>query len=199
MVAAGRPGQPRADPRDAGSAWLTMTGRSAGCTPMRPCSSAVCGRCSCSHCIPGDGGRRRALRLSRRSLGPAAADKHLPRGDDVRPAVDAQRAVDRVRGIHQRVHGIAPDGRPYHAADPHLLEWVHIAEVDSFLRAPTLRRATARPGRPRRVRGRHRPGGSSARRRRSAAHAERARRADRRVPSGCRAPRQRGMPPGICC
>ncbi len=49
------------------------------------------------------------------------------------PAVDAQRAVDRVRGIHQRVRGIAPDGRPYHAADPHLLEWVHIAEVDSFL------------------------------------------------------------------
>jgi uncharacterized protein (DUF2236 family) len=51
------------------------------------------------------------------------------------PAVDAQRAVDRVRGIHQRVRGIAPDGRPYHAADPHLLEWVHIAEVDSFLQA----------------------------------------------------------------
>src|SRR4051794_33949324 len=41
------------------------------------------------------------------------------------PAADAQRAVDRVRGIHQRVHGIAPDGRRYHASDPHLLEWVH--------------------------------------------------------------------------
>lgn len=51
------------------------------------------------------------------------------------PAVEAQRAVDRVRGIHRRVHGVAPDGTPYHAADPHLLEWVHIAEVDSFLRA----------------------------------------------------------------
>lgn len=51
------------------------------------------------------------------------------------PADDAQRAVDRVRGIHQRVRGTAPDGRPYHAADPHLLEWVHIAEVDSFLLA----------------------------------------------------------------
>ena len=51
------------------------------------------------------------------------------------PADDAQRAVDRVRGIHQRVRGVAPDGRPYHAADPHLLEWVHIAEVDSFLLA----------------------------------------------------------------
>ena len=53
-------------------------------------------------------------------------------------ADDAQRAVDRVRGIHQRVRGIAPDGSAYHAADPHLLEWVHIAEVDSFLLAHQL-------------------------------------------------------------
>jgi uncharacterized protein (DUF2236 family) len=54
------------------------------------------------------------------------------------PAADAQRAVDRVRGIHQRVRGTAPDGRRYHASDPHLLEWVHIAEVDSFLLAHQL-------------------------------------------------------------
>jgi uncharacterized protein (DUF2236 family) len=53
-------------------------------------------------------------------------------------AADAQRAVDRVRGIHQRVHGIARDGRPYAATDPHLLEWVHVAEADSFLRAHQL-------------------------------------------------------------
>ena len=50
-------------------------------------------------------------------------------------ADDAQRAVDKVRGIHRRVHGVAPDGTPYAASDPHLLEWVHIAEVDSFLLA----------------------------------------------------------------
>lgn len=50
-------------------------------------------------------------------------------------ARDAQRAVDRVRGIHKRVHGVAADGRPYRADDPHLLEWVHIAEIDSFLLA----------------------------------------------------------------
>ena len=53
-------------------------------------------------------------------------------------AVDAQRAVDRVRGIHRRVHGVAADGRPYTATDPHLLEWVHVAEADSFLRAHQL-------------------------------------------------------------
>ena len=50
-------------------------------------------------------------------------------------ADDAQAAVDRVRGIHERVRGIAPDGRPYAASDPHLLKWVHVAEVDSFLLA----------------------------------------------------------------
>jgi len=53
-------------------------------------------------------------------------------------ATDAQRAVDKVRGIHRRVHGRAPDGREYRADDPHLLEWVHIAEIDSFLRAYQL-------------------------------------------------------------
>lgn len=50
-------------------------------------------------------------------------------------AQDAQAAVDHVRAIHERVNGIAPDGRPYRASDPRLLTWVHIAEVDSFLRA----------------------------------------------------------------
>lgn len=53
-------------------------------------------------------------------------------------STDAQRAVDRVRGIHTRVRGTAADGRPYQATDPHLLEWVHIAEVDSFLLAHQL-------------------------------------------------------------
>jgi len=51
------------------------------------------------------------------------------------PAGDAQEAIARVRAIHRRVTGIAPDGRPYAASDPHLLTWVHIAEADSFLRA----------------------------------------------------------------
>jgi uncharacterized protein (DUF2236 family) len=49
-------------------------------------------------------------------------------------ATDAQRAVDVVRAVHKRVTGTAPDGRPYRASDPELLRWVHIAEVDSFLR-----------------------------------------------------------------
>ncbi|WP_329274913.1 oxygenase MpaB family protein [Streptomyces sp. NBC_00691] len=50
-------------------------------------------------------------------------------------ADDAQSAVDRVRAVHERIRGTTPAGEPYHAADPHLLCWVHVAEVDSFLRA----------------------------------------------------------------
>lgn len=50
-------------------------------------------------------------------------------------AEHAQEAVDRVRSVHEAVRGRSPSGEPYHAADPHLLCWVHIAEVDSFLRA----------------------------------------------------------------
>src|ERR1035438_1762404 len=50
-------------------------------------------------------------------------------------ASDAQAATRRVRAIHERVTGTAPDGRPYAASDPRLLTWVHIAEADSFLRA----------------------------------------------------------------
>lgn len=51
------------------------------------------------------------------------------------PATEAQRAVDMVKRVHTRVVGTADDGRPYSASDPHLLKWVHIAEVDSFLAA----------------------------------------------------------------
>ena len=52
-------------------------------------------------------------------------------------AGDALEAIARVRAIHERVTGTAPDGRPYAASDPHLLTWVHITEADSFLRAHT--------------------------------------------------------------
>ena len=47
----------------------------------------------------------------------------------------AEQAVAIVRRVHERVVGIAFDGRPYAANDPHLLHWVHLAEADSFLTA----------------------------------------------------------------
>ena len=46
----------------------------------------------------------------------------------------AEAAIAHVRDrVHPHIHGTAPDGRPYSASDPHLLTWVHIAEVRCFL------------------------------------------------------------------
>jgi uncharacterized protein (DUF2236 family) len=51
------------------------------------------------------------------------------------PAHEAERAIARVHGVHRQVYGTTTDGRAYTATDPHLLRWVHVAEVDSFLAA----------------------------------------------------------------
>lgn len=51
------------------------------------------------------------------------------------PADVAEKTVARVRAVHKKVVGTARDGRPYSASDPHLLRWVHIAELDSFIAA----------------------------------------------------------------
>lgn len=48
---------------------------------------------------------------------------------------DAEATIARVRGIHERVRGRDPKGRPYRASDPRLLSWVHVAEAHSFLTA----------------------------------------------------------------
>jgi uncharacterized protein (DUF2236 family) len=47
----------------------------------------------------------------------------------------AERLIKLVKGMHRKVRGTAPDGRPYSADDPALLTWVHVTEVSSFLRA----------------------------------------------------------------
>jgi uncharacterized protein (DUF2236 family) len=49
------------------------------------------------------------------------------------PVREAEAAFAQVRRIHTFVRGTAPDGRPYEAADPRLLTWVHTAEVSCFL------------------------------------------------------------------
>jgi uncharacterized protein (DUF2236 family) len=48
---------------------------------------------------------------------------------------DVRHEIATVRRVHDHVRGIAPDGRPYAANDPHLLSWVHVAEVVMFLEA----------------------------------------------------------------
>lgn len=47
----------------------------------------------------------------------------------------AESSIRMVRGIHAKISGTLSDGTPYRASDPHLLAWVHLAEIDSFLRA----------------------------------------------------------------
>lgn len=46
---------------------------------------------------------------------------------------DAEKLIERVRRIHDSVHGTLPDGTTYAASDPDLLTWVHVAEVSCFL------------------------------------------------------------------
>ena len=48
---------------------------------------------------------------------------------------EAEAVIARVRGIHDQVRGVLPDGTPYAANDPSLLAWVHLTETTSFLNA----------------------------------------------------------------
>jgi uncharacterized protein (DUF2236 family) len=48
---------------------------------------------------------------------------------------EAETVIARVRGIHDHVRGVLPDGTPYAANDPALLAWVHVTETTSFLNA----------------------------------------------------------------
>jgi uncharacterized protein (DUF2236 family) len=43
-----------------------------------------------------------------------------------------------VRRVHDRVRGTTPDGRPYDASDPELLDWVHCTEFAAFAAAHRL-------------------------------------------------------------
>ncbi len=48
---------------------------------------------------------------------------------------EAEAVIARIRGIHDRVRGVLPDGTAYSANDPALLAWVHVTETTSFLKA----------------------------------------------------------------
>ncbi|GAA1742499.1 oxygenase MpaB family protein [Aeromicrobium alkaliterrae] len=97
------------------------------------------------------GGIRALLLQSLHPLAMAAVDQHSGfRGDPwgrlqrtsyylavttFGTVADGDQVIRAVRAVHDTVTGTAPDGRPYAASDPHLLRWVHVAEIDSFLRA----------------------------------------------------------------
>jgi uncharacterized protein (DUF2236 family) len=59
------------------------------------------------------------------------------------PAPAAERRCEGLRRIHDRVVGHTPDGRPYSAGDPELLEWVHVTEYLAI--ASANRRFAAHP------------------------------------------------------
>lgn len=59
---------------------------------------------------------------------------------------EAERLIERVRGIHSRVAGVTADGTPYRADEPDLLTWVHVTESYSFLQG-YRRYCRAVPGR----------------------------------------------------
>jgi uncharacterized protein (DUF2236 family) len=48
---------------------------------------------------------------------------------------EAEAVIARVRGIHEQVRGVLPDGTAYAANDPSLLAWVHLTEATCFLDA----------------------------------------------------------------
>jgi uncharacterized protein (DUF2236 family) len=54
-------------------------------------------------------------------------------GTTYAPVDQAHALIERVKAIHAQVRGVAEDGRPYAADDPHLLTWVHVTEAYSFL------------------------------------------------------------------
>ncbi len=47
----------------------------------------------------------------------------------------ADQQIEMVKRVHRHVRGFDSKGRPYSASDPHLLNWVHVIETDSFLDA----------------------------------------------------------------
>ncbi|MGD9961627.1 oxygenase MpaB family protein [Nocardioides sp.] len=105
------------------------------------------------------GGIRALLLQSLHPLAMAGVDQHSAYRDDPWTRVQrtssyiatttfgtirhAEQVIGAVRRIHERVQGTTTDGTPYRADDPHLLMWVHVAEVESFL--TTYQRFGGRP------------------------------------------------------
>ena len=108
--------------------------RSCGCTPTRRCSSVGSGRCSCSRCIRWrwPGVAQHSDYRTIRGAGCSAPPTSSPPRRSGRPARRNGRSRSSA-GCTRHVVGVADDGRPYSANDPHLLRWVHLAELDSFL------------------------------------------------------------------
>ena len=85
----------------------------------------------------------------RRHVGRLAGTSTFLAATTFATADDAQAFVDVVRRIDDRITGAMPDGTPDVASDLDLPTWVHVAEIDSFLRVNVrYGQGHARPGRP---------------------------------------------------
>jgi uncharacterized protein (DUF2236 family) len=51
------------------------------------------------------------------------------------PTTMANGMINKVNRIHGHITGTDEFGKPYSASDPHLLNWVHLTETSSFMRA----------------------------------------------------------------
>ena len=121
-------------PRDLGGS--VGTGRSGGSTRTPRSSSARCGRCS----------SRASTRWRWRASPttpttgptPGVGSSAPPASSRPRPTVPRHRPPRPARGFagstSASTASLRTAGR-YDATDPHLLQWVHLAEVDSFLAA----------------------------------------------------------------
>ena len=104
---------------------------------------------------------------------------------------DAEAAIARVRGIHERVRGHDPRGRPYRASDPRLLRLgARRRGAQLPHRPPAVRRDPAERRGGRHLRGAVGAGGHPARRHRPADHGGRARRGPDRLPARARGHRR---------
>jgi len=72
--------------------------------------------------------RRQPLRRLRRTGLAAMVTVYGPRSA-------AEAMIAGVRRMHERVRGVTPDGEPYHASDPELLNWVQATAAFGFLQA----------------------------------------------------------------
>ena len=117
------------------------------------------------------------------------------------PDAEARETIERIKSVHARVRGRRA-GRPRLLGRRPAPAGVGAHRGDRQLPAgpPALRLPPARPGGPRRVRGRHRPDRARARRARPAGDRGGARGADRGLPAGARrAPPRPARRPGSSC
>ena len=72
--------------------------------------------------------RERPMDRLRRTAQAAMLSVYGPRGQ-------AEAQIARVTRLHERVQGVTPEGQPYHALDPALLDWVQATASFGFLEA----------------------------------------------------------------